>query len=54
MENRQLLMIEDEEEICQQVADYFAADDGITLMDTYRTVAFPKNSSSRQTFWYWI
>ena len=34
MENRQLLMIEDEEEICQQVADYFAADDGITLMDT--------------------
>ena len=25
MENRQLLMIEDEEEICQQVADYFAA-----------------------------
>lgn len=59
MENRQLLMIEDEEEICQQVADYFAADDGITLMDTVQDGCVSqeqliKNSSSRQTFWYWI
>lgn len=33
LENKQLLLVEDEEEICAQVASYFAEDEALSLMD---------------------